>query len=151
MITFADLGPVPTIHLFLRVPVPLPAGGWSWGELPRYKGCMVREYGYSAHECRALVHTYGRMVPHAIGDRRKLGDRFSIYAKGPLTGLTVGLREWAWSSALREYEPVGEYMCGWRTAIRTHWVNTGEMFERRRFDPKPPALLPIPHRVNEAA
>jgi hypothetical protein len=103
---------------------------------------MVREFAYNARECQAVVHTYGRIVPYSIG-RKTLGDRFSIYAKGPLTGMTVGLREWAWSPALHEYEPVGEYMCGWRAAIKVHWANTGEMFERRRFDPSPyPPLMP---------
>jgi hypothetical protein len=126
------------------------SGGWTWGQLPNCKGVLVREYAYNAHECRALVHSYGRMAQHMIG-RRKLGDRFSIYAKGPMTGLTVGLREWAWSPAQREYEPVGEYMCGWRVAIRTHWTNTGENFERRRFDPRPGPLLPIPLRDVGAA
>lgn len=140
MITFADFGPVPTVHLFLRVPVPLPTGGWSWGQLPSCNGVMVREFAYNAHECRALVMAYGRMAQHMIG-RKQLGDHFSIYARGPLTGRTVGLQEWAWSTSLGDYKRVGEYMCGWRLAIRTHWEATGEMFERRRFEANPRAFV----------
>ena len=132
MITFADLGPVPTVHLFLRVPVPLPAGGWTWGELPRYAGVLAREFAYSARECESLVHTFGRTMTR-ITPSRALGNRFMIVARGPVTGLTLGMREWQWSDDLHDYKRAGEYLCGWREAIRAYYRKTGESLEDKRF------------------
>jgi hypothetical protein len=58
------------------------------------------------------------------------------------------MREWEWSPELRDYRPVGEYLCGWREAVRAHWERTGELFERKRFDasvqPSMLALIPSP-------
>ena len=144
MITFADLGPVPTVHLFLAVPVPLLASGWTWGQLTSYRGPLAREYAYSARECEALVRTYGTAVPRIVG-HRELGPRFRVCAKGPVTGLTLGIREWEWSASRREYKAVGEYMCGWREAVRAYWIKTGEMIERQRFDASayPVGVVPL--------
>jgi len=132
MITFADLGPVPTVHLFLRVQVPLLQGGWKWGEHAKAAGCLAREYAYSARECRALVMAYGRMVPKVFG-QRALGERFGIMAKGPVTGMVLGLAEWRWSPAERDFTPCGEYLCGFRPAARTYYGKTGELIERQKF------------------
>lgn len=143
MIAYADLGPMSTVHLFLRIPVPLAAGGWAWGELPRYGGVLAREFAYSAHECRSLVQTYGRSITR-IATRIELGDRFTVGARGPVTGLWVGLREWQWSVDLRDFRPVGEYMCGWRPAVRAYWEQTGELFERKRFDAHAVGLSLVP-------
>lgn len=147
MITFADLGPVPTVHLFLRVPVPLDHGGWRWGEHPRAQGCMVREYAYNARECQALVMVYGRMTPTLL-DRQSLGPRFSVMARGPVTGMVLGLAEWAWSASERAFTQSSEYMCGWRPAARTYYVKTGQLIERQRFDANvaAPPLMPFPAR-----
>jgi hypothetical protein len=78
-------------------------------------------------ECRALVHTYGRTIARIL-PRAQLGDRFRICAWGRTTGLIIGMREWAWSAATHAYEQVGEYLSGWREAIRSYWANTGELF-----------------------
>jgi hypothetical protein len=109
---------------------------------------MVREYAYNAREVRALVMTYGRMAPVVLGGRRSLGDRFSIVAKGPVTGLVVGLAEWAWSAADKAFVPSGEYMCGFRPAARTYYVKTGVLIERQEFSASLLArpLAPVPSK-----
>jgi hypothetical protein len=133
MITFADLGPTPTVHLFLRVPVPLAAGGWTWGELPPYAGVLAREYVYSQRECEAVVNAYGRIIG-TVGQQQKcLGDRYSVMAKGPVTGLVLGLREWVWSAVERAYVHAGEYLCGFRRGARAYWEATGTLIERQTF------------------
>jgi hypothetical protein len=145
VITFVDLGPVPTVHLFLRVAVPLGNQGWTWGELPQYAGCLAREFAYTAAECASLVHTYGRTMAQLL-PRNVTGDRFSILAKGPVTGLTLGIREWQWSADIRDFRPVGEYLSGWREACKAYYVKTGELFHHRRFDPsvRMAELVPLP-------
>lgn len=158
MITFVDLGPIAHVHLFLRVSRPLPAGGWSWGELPGYPGILAQEYAYNAGECRALVQTYGRTVARVIASHQ-LGARFRIYARGRSTGMVLGIREWEWCPVRREYVPMGEYMCGWREAIRDYYVKTGELFHTKRFSARVgpvkvvPDLVPLPSPpvVTEAA
>lgn len=130
MITFIELGPKPTIHLLLRVPVSLPSGGWSWGELQRFAGVLAKEYAYTADEVRALVHTYGRMIARMIC--RSEADRFSIMARGPVTGRTLGIREWSLSHG--EYEPAGEYLCGFRAAAKAYFETTGQLITSQRFD-----------------
>jgi hypothetical protein len=132
MITFADLGPVPTVHLFLRVPVPMPTGGWTWGQTLRYEGVLARDYAYSAAECRALVHTYGRTIQRVVS-RRELGDRYTVLARGPVTGMVLGLQEWDWCQDMHDYRPAGEYLCGWREAARQYFEVTGELIDRKRF------------------
>jgi hypothetical protein len=146
MITFIDLGPKPTVHLFLRVPVPLAGGGWSWGEQPTFPGALAKEFAYSAKECASLVHTYGRTITRVM-NRAQVGDRFEIHAKGPVTGLTIGLREWEWSSELRDYKPVGEYMCGWRQAVKELYLRTGELIEDRSFSATAVPLPWCPDRI----
>ncbi|AUG87319.1 hypothetical protein HOS59_gp55 [Streptomyces phage Rowa] len=134
MITFVDLGPMPTVHLFLRVPVPLDAGGWTWGEHVRFPGVLAREFAYTADECESLVHTYGRTVTRIMSGP-VLGERFMITARGPQTGMTLGMREWHYSEDLGDYKRVGEYMCGWREAIKALYLKTGELFVGKRFCP----------------
>lgn len=139
MITFIDLGPLATVHLFLRVPTPLHAGGWTWGELPALAGVLAKEFAYTADECASLVHTYGRNMTRVL-TRRQLGDRFTIVAKGPKTGLTLGLREWEWSPELRDYRRAGEYLCGWREAVKALYLQTGELFKDQHFEARPAGL-----------
>jgi hypothetical protein len=141
MITFIDLGPMATVHLFLRVPRPLQAGGWSWGELPGMAGVLAKEFAYTAGECTSLVHTYGRNMTRMLA-QGQLGDRFTIVAKGPKTGLTLGMREWEWSTELRDYRRAGEYLCGWREAVKALYLQTGELFTDCRFEARP-AGLPV--------
>lgn len=146
MITFADLGPVPTVHLFLRVPVPLNAGGWTWGELPPYEGVLAREYVYSQRECEAVVKTYGRMIGTIGAMRKCLGVRYSVMAKGPVTGMVLGLGEWSWSAVDKSYAQSGEYLCGFRRGARAYWEATGTLIERQKFSPSlmaTPGLLGI--------
>lgn len=135
MITFIDLGPIATVHLFLRVPVPMDGGGWAWGEMPGYAGTIAREFGYSALECTALVHTYGRTMGQLLQRLRQV-DRYTITARGPLTGKVVGMREYQWSIADRAFLPVGEYLCGWRSAMRAYFDQTGELFDGQHFSPR---------------
>lgn len=123
---------MPTVHLLLRVPVPLNTGGWQWGEHPNYVGCMVREYAYNASECRALVMTYGRWLPTILG-RKELGERFTVLAKGPVSGMTLGLAMWVWCPREHCYAMESEYMDGWRPAARIYYQRTGEIIERQTF------------------
>ncbi|MGW5636954.1 hypothetical protein [Streptomyces sp. NPDC003832] len=141
MITFIDLGPKATAHLFLRIPVPLSGGGWAWGESPAFKGVLGRDFVYSADECKAVIHAYGRSMGMLLQRLRQV-DRFTITAKGPVTGSTLGLREYQWAPVEREFQPAGEYMCGWRSAVKTYFVQTGELFPHQRFEARP-AGLPI--------
>ncbi|MGW4986284.1 hypothetical protein ACWEQ3_01355 [Streptomyces mirabilis] len=129
--------PSPTVLIYLRVPVPLASGGWAWGESEAYRGALAREYAYTAHEVRSLVHSYGRILKeaaHVSGRRAALGERFSIVAKGRVTGLTVGLREWEWSRPERAYVRTGEYLDGWRQAVRAYWQQTGTLLSSLSFD-----------------
>ncbi|MFE3409418.1 hypothetical protein ACFXMT_14110 [Streptomyces mirabilis] len=50
--------------------------------------------------------------------------------------MTLGLREWEWSAELRDYKPAGEYMCGWKEAVKAYYLRTGELFINQRFDPR---------------
>lgn len=146
MITNVDLGPVPTVILSLKVHVPLGTGGWAWGQLPWLPDQMARDYVYNAHECESLVHTFGRMVP-LMWTAKELGESFMICARGPVTGLAVGLREWAYDPVQRAYLATGDYMCGWREAARSYYRKTGEVFEGRKFDAQGisvPALTLVP-------
>ncbi len=96
-------------------------------------GVLAKEFAYTADECASLVHTYGRTVTRVL-TRGQIGDRFTIVAKGPKTGLTVGLREWEWSPELRDYKRAGEYLCGWREAVKALYLQTGELFTQCRFE-----------------
>ncbi|MFC9191409.1 hypothetical protein [Streptomyces cyaneofuscatus] len=132
MITFIDLGPVPTVRLFLKVPVPLASGGWSWGTLPGYEGDLAREFVYSAHECKSVIQAFGRIVPLAL-PKGSLGDRFEITARSPITGLLLGLREFVWCPIRRAYEPAGEYLCAWREGAKALYRQCGELIGDRTF------------------
>lgn len=146
MITFVDLGSTAHVHLFLLVPRPLPAGGWTWGEHPAYPGRLAKEFAYSARECRSLVQTYGRTMTRIMSGGQ-LGDRFRVYARGRSTGMVLGIREWEWSPISRDYVPVGEYMCGWREAIKAYYVRTGEIFSDKRFSALSTPLRGLPELV----
>lgn len=132
MITFVDLAPLAHVRILLRVPVPLATGGWTWGVADVHPDDLAREWAYTDAETRSLVHVYGRTVGRVMS-RPELGDRFRISAFGLTTGLCVGLREYEWSTEAREYRPVGEYLSGWREAIRAYYLKTGEFFEEKRF------------------
>jgi len=133
MITFMDLGPKATAHLYLRVPVAMDGSSWSWGELPAYAGVLAREFVYTAAECAALIHAYGRVIGRLL-QSAALPDRFTITARGPITGKVLGLREWQYDAASHEYEAAGEYLCGWRAAIRSYFELTGELWGEQHFD-----------------
>ena len=142
MITFIDLGPKATVHVALKVPVPMVGGGWAWGEMAGYAGVLARDFAYSAQECKALVHTYGRIMGQLL-QRLRQTDRFTVTARGPITGKVLGLREYQWIPVAREFEPVGEYLCGWRAAMRCYFDMTGERFDDH-FDPQPALLAESP-------
>ncbi|MEU9560324.1 hypothetical protein [Streptomyces fumanus] len=132
MITFVDLEPMAHIRLELKVPQPLPAGGWTWAQPDAYPDELARDYAYSDAEARSLVHTYGRIIPVVLS-HKAIGDRFRVCAWGVTTGLCVGIREWGWFAEVKEYRPVGEYLSGWKEAIRAYYRLTGEVFEEKRF------------------
>lgn len=148
MITFIDLGPKATVHLLLSVPVPLQGGGWHWGELAAYAGILAREFAYSADECRALVSAYGLTLGRLL--QRRPPDRFQITARGPVTGRVLGLREWHWSAELRDFRPAGEYLCGWREAVKVMYQQTGHLFEGQRFRASAQPVI-CPERLSRAA
>jgi hypothetical protein len=126
-------------------------GGWTWGEHVNFPGVLAAEYAYSARECQSLVQAYGRTMTR-IMTRSVLGDRFSVVARGPVTGMVLGYREWAWSTALRDWEPAGDYMDGWREAVRQFYELTGELIERRRFSPLAQGVLTsIPRQAGTRA
>lgn len=127
-----DLEPVPHIRLVLKVPQPLPAGGWTWAQPVEYPDELARDYAYSDRECRSLVHAFGRIVPMVV-PHRVLGARFRVCAWGVTTGMLVGMREWEWSADAKQYRPAGEYLSGWREAIRAFYRLTGEFYEEKRF------------------
>lgn len=126
MITFMDLGPRATVHLLLRVPVTMGGEGWTWGELPGYKGTLAAEYAYNAQECAALIRTYGRMIGRLLQSGTH-PDRFKILARGCTTDFLLGMQEWQWAVETREFKPVGEYLCGWRDALRKYFATTSEL------------------------
>lgn len=132
MITFIDLGPKATVYLSLKVPVPLSSGGWSWGELPQFAGILAREFAYTARECAAVVHSYGRIIGQLLQSELR-PDRFTITARGPVTGKVCGMREWQWAATQHEFEPAGEYLCGWRSGLRDYFQLTGELFSETAF------------------
>lgn len=132
MITYIDLAPMAHISILLKVPVPLPAGGWTWGQSTAHPGELGRDYGYSDAEARSLVHSYGRWVPEVLGNK-VLGERFRICAWGVTTRMCVGMQEWAWSAEAREFKRAGEYLSAWKEAIRAYYMRTGEIFEDKRF------------------
>lgn len=141
---------VPSVHLRLRVPVGMPnGGGWAWGALDALPGDLGSELALNARECQALVQTYGRTMTRVLS-RAQLGDRFRVCAWGRTTGLIIGMREWAWSTSDRDYVPVGEYLCGWREALRSYWQHTGELFDpysdsyRRMAN----AVNDVPHQLH---
>jgi len=141
MVTFVDLGPRSTVHLFLSVPVTRTSESWSWGELPGFTGALAREYAYTAHECQSVVHAYGRLAGVIL--QRKNQERFTITARGPITGRMLGTREWKWSSSAHAYEPAGEYLCGWRSALRAYFDLTGELFDSASGFRANPVGLPM--------
>lgn len=131
MVAYVDLVPVPTAALFLTVPVPLATGGWTWGELPRLAGALAWEYVYTAHECEALVNSYGTMLGRMI--RTIEADRFCVTVRGRVTGIILRRAEWTWDAHELAYVPTGEALDGWRTAARAYWEATGEMIDARGF------------------
>ncbi|MGW2591690.1 hypothetical protein ACWCXC_15695 [Streptomyces sp. NPDC001515] len=144
-----DLTPAANTRLVVRVPTPLGAGGWTWGPLVELPGDLGQEWAYSDTEVRALVHVYGRMVSQIVTRSQVGADRFRVDAWGMVTGLCVGMREWAWSVSARAFEPVGEYLSGWRDAARAYYLKTGRMIDRERFTasigiPAVPAMGALP-------
>jgi hypothetical protein len=133
MITFMDLGPKATAYLYLKVPVPMDGNSWTWGELPAYAGVLAREFVYTAQECAALIHAYGRILGTLLQSAAQ-PDRFTLTARGPITGKVLGLREWQYDGASHAYVPAGEYLCGWRASLRSYFEMTGELWGSQHFD-----------------
>ena len=152
MITFIDLGPKATVHLFLTVPVPLAHGGWTWGELAEFPGVLAREFAYTAEECRDLVHAYGRHMGERL--QKRDANRFTLCARGPITGMVLGHREWQWDAAARAFRAVGEYLCGWRPAVKALYLQTGYLMSGQRFNARLSPIgqwCPEPDRLAPAA
>jgi len=126
MVTFLELGPRDTVHISLKVPVDLPGGGWTWGDLPEFAGVLAREFCYDGDECGALVRSYGRVLGEML-QRAIRPDRFQILARGKVTSFLLGLQEWQWSSDAGMFKPVGEYLCGWRDALKGYLMKMGEL------------------------
>lgn len=143
MVSFVDLGPVPTVNLLMAVPVALGESGWSWGEFPRFAGVLAREYAYSAAECAALVKTYGAAVARLI--KPSEAERFCLVARGVTTGAVLRRAEWVWNPYARGFVPDGDPWCGWKAAARVYWEVTGELIGSQRFNPRS-GLLAMPER-----
>lgn len=154
MIVFLDLGPRATVHLLMKVPVAMNGGGWAWGEMPGYAGVLAREFAYNGQECTALVRTYGRMVGRLLQSGVR-PDRFQILARGKTTDFLLGMQEWEWAADTHEFRPVGEYLCGWRDALRKYFGATGELpphgtFRARMVAQSPCWVARSPEQVRTA-
>lgn len=133
MITYVDLAPLPTVHVYLSVPVAIDGDGWTWGVHPRFTEPLAREYVYSASECAAAVRTYGVMLARMI--QPKEADRFCIYVRGPVTGMLLHRAEWKWDDLANAYTPNGEPWCGWRAAARVYFERTDRLLDPSMFCP----------------
>lgn len=133
MHTLNEIEAVPTLRVSLRVPVALPGGGWTWGTYAPLGDILGNEYVFSADEAYAVVHTFGRIVATMLPSKEV--QRFSILANGSVTGRLIGMREWHWADVRGVFEPVGEYLCGFREAARELFRMTGHLIELMRFDP----------------
>jgi hypothetical protein len=83
------------------------------------------------------------MVPTLVPNK-ELGERFTICARGPVTGMVLGLLEWAWCPIRRAYLATGDYLCGWREAVKDMYAKTGELFIGRAFRPNVTRLHFVP-------
>jgi hypothetical protein len=122
----------PTVDLFLRIPVPMERGGWTWGEHPRFPGTLAAEYAYSGKEGCDLVRTYAVTVARLL--RPAEADRFSVYARGRVTGMITAQDEWVWSPGRHAYRSTSE--TPWDTsqaAIRRYFELTGVLITRQKF------------------
>jgi hypothetical protein len=126
--------PTPTADLYLFVPGPLGQGSWAWSEHPRWPGVLAREYVYSAREASALVRVYARTMAGQIPPRE--ATRFTVLARGRVTGLVLTRDEWEWSQRDRAYVPYGEPWNTWRSASRAYYEITGSRIESKKFRPR---------------
>lgn len=124
--TFLELGPRDTVHISLKVPVRTGGDNWTWGDLPDFTGALGKEYVYDGDECAAVVRSYGRVLGEMLQRLMHL-DRFQVLARGKVTGFLLGLQEFQWSSDVREFRPAGDYLCGWRQALKGYFVKMGEL------------------------
>ncbi|MGI5408183.1 hypothetical protein ACQEV9_15450 [Streptomyces chartreusis] len=119
----------PTADLFVFVPGPIAGGGWAWTEHARFAGVLASEYVYSAREAVALVRAYGTTMARLI--RPFEAERFTVLARGRVTGMLLARDEWEWSHGV--FEPTGEPWETWREAARKYFDLTGRRIERQRF------------------
>lgn len=123
--------PTPTVALSVAIPVPLSKGGWAWGEHPRFAGVLAEEYAYDGREMCALVRAYAVTLARLI--RPSEASRFTVMARGLVTGVAVARDEWQWSEGRHAFRPTGDPWDTSRAAIKRYWELTGELFTRRRF------------------
>lgn len=126
--------PTPTTDLYLFVPGPLGHGSWAWAEHPRWPGALAHEYAYSAREASALVRAYATTMSRLIPPRE--APRFTVLARGRVTGLVLARDEWEYFPRERSYFPIGDPWDSWKTAARRYYEITGRFIERQKFRPR---------------
>lgn len=127
--------PTPTTDLYLFVPGPLGHGSWAWAEHPRWPGVLASDFAYSAREASALVRVYARAMADQISPRE--APRFTVLARGRVTGLVLARDEWEWHQRDREYAPTDDEPWNtWRSASRVYYEMTGTRIETKKFRPR---------------
>lgn len=128
------IDPTPTTDLYLFVPGPLGHGSWAWAAHPRWPGALAHEYAYNAREACALVRTYATTMARLIPPRE--APRFTVLARGRVTGLVLARDEWEYFPRERSYFPIGDPWDSWKTAARRYYEITGRFIERQKFRPR---------------
>lgn len=62
--------------------------------------------------------------------------RFTVLARGRVTGLVLARDEWEYFPRERSYFPIGDPWDSWKTAARRYYEITGRFIERQKFRPR---------------
>jgi hypothetical protein len=96
---------------------------------------LASDYAYSAREASALVRVYARAMADQISPRE--APRFTVLARGRVTGLVLARDEWEWHQRDREYAPTDDEPWNtWRSASRVYYEITGTRIETKKFRPR---------------
>jgi hypothetical protein len=95
---------------------------------------LASDYAYSGHEASALVRAYATTMARLIRPRE--ANRFTLLARGRVTGLVLARDEWEWRTYEHAYAPTGEPWNTFKAAARRYWEITGTLADRRCFRPR---------------